>query len=509
MRYVMKIITKLQFRQNHNWIKPEGYDTGIKLYNCIAKEKVPLILRNKNFTTWYTCGPTVYDSTHVGHASCYVKLDIIQRILRNYFHVNLTTVMNITDIDDKIIQKSNVSNRSPIEIARDYETEFWEDLDSLNVIRPNIVVRVTDNISLITRYIKKLIDLDKAYVGGDNSIYFNLKKYGSYGKLQNVKENNPQEDFKFKRFPNDFVLWKAAKPDEPFWDSIFGPGRPGWHIECSTLASNILGSTIDIHAGGVDLRFPHHENEEAQSCAYFSKQQWVNYWIHIGHLVLKDSVKMSKSLKNTVSVRELLKSKDANVFRMACLQSNYQNNMEFHTDMMHNAEETLKSLKFFIANCNTYIKGQNKIKINEELLLKLVSKTVEEFDLALKDNFDTAAALKSINNLIGITNKFLNSPAGEETESSLSCVAPLISLLNFVVDSMNLFGISLVEGADKIERDNEELLRILIRFRQEIRQVALEDKDQNLFKLCDGVRDNLKKIGISVNDLGKVSSWIR
>lgn len=250
MSILKKVFISNSKRFTSNWIQPEGYDTGIKIYNCVSKSKVPLIIPNKSCMTMYTCGPTVYDSAHIGHASCYVKLDIVQRILRKYFKLNLVTVMNITDIDDKIINESKNLNKSPIEVARFHEKEYLQDLDQLQVSKPDILVRVTDNMGMIVKFIKKLCDDKYAYKGGDESVYFDLSQYSNYGKLQNIGENT-SEASPYKKSPMDFALWKAAKLNEPYWDSSFGPGRPGWHIECSTLAGNIIGSTIDIHAGGM------------------------------------------------------------------------------------------------------------------------------------------------------------------------------------------------------------------------------------------------------------------
>lgn len=227
-------------RQNHRWVQPEGYDTGIKVFNCITKSKVPFIVKNKNLVTWYTCGPTVYDSSHIGHASCFVKLDIIQKILKNYFSLNLVTVMNITDIDDKIITKSNTLKISPNEVAKQFEKEFWRDLEALEINRPDCVLRVTENIELIKNFINELMNMNKAYKADNNSVYFNVGAYDNYAKLQNIGDDLP-EPSKYKKSSADFALWKAAKENEVSWDSPWGKGRPGWHIECSALASHIFG----------------------------------------------------------------------------------------------------------------------------------------------------------------------------------------------------------------------------------------------------------------------------
>ncbi|CAH1968896.1 unnamed protein product [Acanthoscelides obtectus] len=301
---VIRNSSRIGCRFQHHWVKPKGFDTGVKVYNCTTKQKEPLIIRNKNYLTWYTCGPTVYDSSHIGHASCYVKLDIIQRILKDYFKYNVVTVMNITDIDDKIIRRANQENVSYADVAKKYEEEFWSELCDLGVTEPNVVLRVTENMESIVSFIEKLVDENKAYKASDNSVYFSVDTCKAYGKLQNIGKNDKQKS-SVKRSVLDFALWKHSE-DEPHWNSPWGKGRPGWHIECSALASKAIGSAIDIHAGGIDLRFPHHENEEAQSCGFHNTSQWVNYWIHTGYLHKKHSEKMSKSLRNTVLIQDML-----------------------------------------------------------------------------------------------------------------------------------------------------------------------------------------------------------
>lgn len=232
-------------RFSHRWIKPEGYDSGIKIYNCITKKPEPLILKNKKLVTWYSCGPTVYDSAHVGHATCYVKTDIVQRILKNYFHYGLVTVMNITDVDDKIIKRSRELKKTPAELSNSYEQEFWTELAQLNITKPNIVLRVTENIDLVKSFIANLLQNGFAYKTDDGSVYFDIfNKSVSYGKLQQINDLIEVKD-KIKKTSADFVLWKAAKPGEPFWNSDWGPGRPGWHIECSALAGTVFGKTLN------------------------------------------------------------------------------------------------------------------------------------------------------------------------------------------------------------------------------------------------------------------------
>lgn len=244
-------------RLRHTWIQPKGSDIGVKLYNCVSKKKVPLVTESRNILKWYTCGPTVYDSAHVGHASCYIKVDILQRILKSYFNCNVVSAMNITDIDDKIILKANALKDTPDQIAKKYENEFWADLESLDVVRPNLILRVTEHINIIKEYIATLYKQGFAYTAKDRSVYFNTGKLTSYGKLQNVTlplQNHPEEDPP----QEDFVLWKAAKPGEPFWDSEWGPGRPGWHSECAALAGTVFGKHHIIIYTGCPTIYPLH-----------------------------------------------------------------------------------------------------------------------------------------------------------------------------------------------------------------------------------------------------------
>nr|CAD7412776.1 unnamed protein product [Timema poppensis] len=313
-------------QSNAKWILPSGHDTNIYVYNCITKKKVPLILKNPNYASWYMCGPTVYDSAHIGHACCYMKFDIIRRILCNHFDINVVMVMGITDIDDKIIHRAAELGEDINTLTRRFEAEFHEDMAKLNIKPATIITRVTDFVPRIISFVQEIVDKGNGYVTADGSVYFDTSQFDRYGKLFPVSMNEePAQPAVDKKSPLDFALWKGAKPNEPSWLSPWGPGRPGWHIECSTMASAMFGRTMDLHSGGVDLLFPHHENEEAQSCVHHGVSQWVNYWLHSGHLHLKGDTKMSKSLKNTISIRDFLTKFTANEFRVFCLLSRYRN----------------------------------------------------------------------------------------------------------------------------------------------------------------------------------------
>ncbi len=277
---------------------------------------------------WYICGPTVYDEAHLGHAKTYISFDSIRRIMRDYFHYDVHQVMNITDIDDKIIRKANDTSQEFTAISKKFEKEYLDDMEALNVEPPSVLTRVSEYIPEIIAYIQKIIDNGFAYES-NGSVYFDVMQFKenpdhNYAKLAPEKVND-EEAFKEgegvladqtitkeKRNDRDFALWKKSKEGEPKWDSPWGEGRPGWHIECSAMAhSAFRANDIDIHAGGVDLKFPHHDNEIAQSEAFAEQDTWVRYWLHTGHLNIGDKktgvmMKMSKSLKNFTSIKQFL-----------------------------------------------------------------------------------------------------------------------------------------------------------------------------------------------------------
>ncbi|KAF7281612.1 hypothetical protein GWI33_004476 [Rhynchophorus ferrugineus] len=496
-------------RFKHSWIQPEGSHVNLQLYNCITRQKENFIPNNKDAVSWYTCGPTVYDSSHIGHAACYVRLDIIQRILREYFGINLVTCMNITDIDDKIIKKSKDTKTDYKTLVQQYENEFWQDLNSLQVPKPDIVVGVVKNMPLIIDFIKKLETNGVAYKGSDNSIYFDVSKaYSTYGKLQNIGDYLPESSNPHKKSPVDFALWKNIKDsEEPTFKSPWGFGRPGWHIECSTLASAVFGDKIDIHAGGIDLRFPHHENEEVQSCTFHRKKQWVNYWIHTGHLHLKGALKMSKSLKNTISIQQMLNDISANEFRILCAMSHYSHPMEYSNELLETPRNVLKVYENFINTCEDIENGHIKPTLDSNQLNAIISKSFQEVNRALCDNFNTPLAIQIFNQSINRLNAMIYSASTDR--GIINNMYLLLAFKKFLCSMLNILGIELKQSSHQEHDDSTKVIDLLIRFRQEVRTVSLQEKNKELLTACDSVRDSLKEYGISVKDHGKVSSWSR
>lgn len=482
------------------WLMPNGNPTGAYIYNCVANGKVPVILNDPHIATWYSCGPTVYDSAHIGHASCYVKLDIIQRILKSFFNIKLVTAMGITDIDDKIIKKSIETKTHFTNIAKQFEHEFWLDMTSLNIEKPMIITRVSEHIGTIENFIQKLIDSEMAYVTLDGSVYFDTTKLPAYGKLQKVQSEGEASNEE-KRNKMDFALWKANKPGEPSWDVAWSAGRPGWHIECSAMVSKLFGSQLDFHAGGIDLQFPHHENEEAQSCAFHSTRQWANYWIHVGHLHMKGDIKMSKSLQNTISIPSVLENYSADVFRMACLTSNYRYSIEYSDEMMKTAEEVLNKFKFFLKDAFIYVNsnapgtGDYKEKIIDDL------QKMEEDNLeALKSDFDTATCINNLLTLVSNANRIIKSNNNEYYP------VPIVLIAEYVTSFLTRLGLKLQSNEESMIANT--IIDTLVEFRHSVRLNALQRKDKDMLQACDIVRDKLKNSKIQINDSQKVSSWL-
>lgn len=419
--------------------------------------------------------------------------------------------MNITDIDDKIINRAIQEKVPWIEVARKYENEFWDDLNALNVSPPDIKIRVSDSMYLVMDFVKQLLDRGFAYVAKDGSVYFRTKTFDRYGKLQRISESN--EDLSrdtAKEFVNDFALWKASKANEPFWEAPWGNGRPGWHIECSAMASFLFGQSVDFHAGGLDLKFPHHENEEAQSCCYHRTDQWVNYWIHTGQLRSSgDNVKMSKSLKNTISVRDLLKTCTSNQFRMLCLLSRYHSGIEFGDDTSRAAKAVLRRILTFLTDAQAYVKGDKPlVNFDSATLIQLRQETTQSVVECFKDDFNTPKAIDRLLHLISETNRAMNS---KDMRDQLICsnIVVIQDIHNFVVDFLESLGFQLTttKVSHKDGFFEEKLIQSLIDVRQFIRDEAVKEKNKNLFGICDRIRDILLKNGIEIKDHGKNTSW--
>lgn len=503
------------------WSPPsDGFETGINIYNCVTRQKVPVVLQRKNWATWYSCGPTVYDASHIGHASCYVKQDILQRILRQHFGINLVTAMNITDVDDKIITKALATGQPWHELVESQEDSFWKDMTRLGCSRPDYVLRVTEHMPQIIRFIGKLMAEGFAYGLDDGSVYFDVGKLKTYGKLQTI--NQEETEHKWKRSALDFALWKGRSkdnnPKEPHWPTPWSTvgGRPGWHIECSAMASHLFGENIDFHSGGLDLRFPHHENEEAQSCAHHKCNQWVNYWIHIGQLhIVGEEHKMSKSLNNTIGITQFLESHSASEFRMYCLLSHYQHRMDYSEGSMQAAQSVLKRLRNFSDDCAAYVGGSKPVGsfTADSIQTKLADATLR-IDAALRDNFATAKTIETLLDVVKHCNRLFSSSGSEAAPLLVSASSDLGAVLavdSFIARHTRMFGLENQPATPMPDDDDgspkpscnkqfDRLVHQLLDLRSTIRQRAVDDKNKSLFVVSDNIRDILKQSGISVKD---------
>ena len=468
----------------------------------------------------------------MGHARTYLGFDIIRRILRDHFKFDVTLIMNITDIDDKIIQRSAENNVHHLELSRKFEQEFHEDMAALGVMPPSVLTRVTEYMPEIVTYIQTIVDKKLAYES-NGSIYFDTIAFEETPnmhlcKLEPEQKNNAallaegegslSQDFASdKKNPRDFALWKKSKEGEPTWESPWGPGRPGWHIECSVMASDVLKKLfgedcMDIHSGGVDLRFPHHDNEMAQAEAECGSRQWVNYFVHAGHLHIK-GFKMSKSLKNFITIQEALENNSARQIRLLFLMHKYNAPMDYGDNTMSHAVVTEKLFVEFFHNIKACLRqhgiGELQTWSTDAVQLqKTLSDTTMKVDNALKDDFDTPKVISLLVDLVRATNLFL------ESDSVIGLVVR--SVASYITHMFKMFGlifndsIGFAEGAGGGSREQVlgPVLDALMEFRSSVREKARSNDVGGVLGLCDTFRDNiLPPLGIRLEDRTDGSVW--
>ncbi|XP_032007219.1 probable cysteine--tRNA ligase, mitochondrial isoform X1 [Hylobates moloch] len=507
------------------WLQPTGRETGVQVYNSLTGRKEPLIVAHAEAASWYSCGPTVYDHAHLGHACSYVRFDIIRRILTKVFGCNIVMVMGITDVDDKIITRANEMNISPASLASLYEEDFKQDMAALKVLPPTVYLRVTENIPQIISFIEGIVARGHAYSTAKGNVYFDLKARGDkYGKLVGVVPGPAGEPADSdKRHASDFALWKAAKPQEVFWASPWGPGRPGWHIECSAIASMVFGSQLDIHSGGIDLAFPHHENEIAQCEVFHQCEQWGNYFLHSGHLHVKGKEeKMSKSLKNYITIKDFLKTFSPDTFRFFCLQSSYRSAINYSDSAMLQAQQLLLGLGSFLEDARAYMKGQLACgSVREAILWERLSSTKRAVKAALADDFDTPRVIDAILDLAHHGNGQLR--AAPKEPGGPRSPAVFGAIISYFEQFFETVGISLANqrcvSGDGSEATLHGVVDELVRFRQEVRQFALAMPEatgdarrqqllerQPLLEACDTLRRGLTAHGINIKDRSSTTS---
>ena len=462
---------------------------GIKVFNTLTEKKEEFVPLEGKTVRMYVCGPTVYDHAHIGHARSAVVFDVIRRWLE-YRGYKVIYVRNYTDIDDKIIKRSREEGIPWYEVAQKYIDSYEEDMRALNVKEPTYKPRVTEHIPEIIKVVKGLIEKGYAYeANGD--VYFSVEKFPGYGKLSKRKLEEliagaRIEPGEGKRNPLDFALWKKSKESEPGWESPWGIGRPGWHIECSVMSMKYLGETIDIHGGGLDLIFPHHENEIAQSESYTGKP-FVRYWIHNG-FVMVNKEKMSKSLGNFFTVKEILEKFSPDVLRLFLLSTHYRSPIDFSTERLEEAERSLKRLINFIDSREVISSLPEKGEEGEVIDVESYRK---EFEEAMDDDFNTAKALGVLFELVKEANQ-LKDRYLREGKIPKATKTSLIEAVEFVENMLKLLGLKLER--EKEEGIEDELIKLLVEVRGELRK-------RKIFDLADMIRDRLKELGITLEDL--------
>jgi len=435
---------------------------NLKIYNTLSREKELFVPLNLKSIKMYVCGPTVYSYAHIGNARPAVIFDTLYRVLKNIYP-EVIYVRNITDVDDKINEAAKKLNKPISFITKKYTGIYHQDMQSLNVLSPSHEPRVTDNIEQIISMIQRIIDNKKAYIK-DSHILFDVTSFEQYGELSNrdideMLSGARVEVAEYKKNPGDFVLWKPSKDDEPGWDSPWGYGRPGWHIECSSMVETYLGKEIDIHGGGQDLIFPHHENEIAQSCSAHNSKSYAKYWMHNGYLNMEGE-KMSKSLGNIITVKELLEKYDGEVIRLALLSTHYRKPINFGESLLEQSKNILNKLYK---------------NINNQSYEDVVSKDVIN---SLLDDLNTPLAISSLLKI--------------KCSKTLIKSANLLGLLNRTQEEW----LSLNNKSTISENDIE----LLINERDEARKA----KD---FVKADEIRDQLEQNNVILEDIDGKTIW--
>ena len=466
----------------------------MKIYNTLTRKKEEFVPIDEKEVKMYSCGPTVYNYFHIGNARPFIIFDTVRRYLE-YKGYKVKFVQNFTDIDDKMIKRANEEGITVKELAERFIKEYFVDAEGLGIDKATVHPKATENIDAIIELIKKLEENGFVY-SVDGDVYFSTKKFREYGKLSHQSLDDLELGARIdvderKQDPMDFAVWKAQKPGEPAWDSPWGKGRPGWHIECSAMANKYLGETIDIHSGGQDLIFPHHENEIAQSEAANGKP-FARYWMHNGFINV-DNKKMSKSEGNFFTVREIAQKFDYEVIRFFMLSAHYRSPINFSSELLEQAQNGLERIYNCIDNL-LYLKEHaedrdmsEEEKGLENKLLELKGKFIEAMD----DDINTADAIAAIFDIV----KEVNSSITANSKSSKAIIDFSYSLIR---ELGGVLGIAQKQKEDNLDSEIEELINL--------RQQARKEKN---WKLADEIRDKLKAMGIALEDTPQGVKWKR
>ena len=459
----------------------------MEIYNTLTKKKEEFKPVNPPNVGIYVCGPTVYDFFHIGNARSFVMADIMQRYLR-YKGYKVKFVMNLTDVDDKIIKKANEEDVEASVIAERFTNAFFEDIEKLKIKKADVYPKATGHIKEILELIKKLEINGIAYnTGGD--VFYDVHKFKEYGKLSGKKLDDLEAGARVevndkKHNPLDFALWKSAKEGEPHWSSPWGEGRPGWHIECSAMSMKHLGETFDIHAGGHDLIFPHHENEIAQSEGV-SHKPFVKYWVHFGFLNIKNE-KMSKSLGNFFTARDVIKRFSAETIRLLFSQAHYASPLNFSDELLTSAQKGLEKITNFVQTINNKL---DKAEPDGNYPEFIIQTYYDKFEQAMDDDFNSPKAVAVIFDLIKNVNKILS----EDEQWGSNFYEDILDFLNSTTEAVLGIIQEPVSASESTNETVDKLLDLLV-------QIRTKAKKEKLYEFADQIREKLSELGFTLVD---------
>ncbi len=482
----------------------------MQLYNTLTRSKEPFVPLQAGKVSMYVCGITAYDYSHIGHARSAVAFDVLARTLRHKGY-DVHFVRNFTDVDDKIINRANEQGRSSEDLAEEFIQAFHEDMDRLNVLRPNEEPRATAHINDMIALIECLVEQDKAYPTPEGDVYFRVRSFEGYGKLSGRDPDDLRSGARIipgeeKEDPLDFALWKAVKPGEPHWPSPWGEGRPGWHIECSAMSAKALGLPFDIHGGGLDLVFPHHENEIAQSEACTCTQM-AKYWVHNG-FVQVNSEKMSKSLNNFKTIRGILEDWEPEVLRFFLISKHYRSPIDFSPEGMEESERALKRVYECLRDAETALRKESwKPAPKDDGTLDEFRTQDAAFFEAMDDDCNTAAALGHVFTAVRLVNRVLDEKKVKGTDvARVLCLAILDAAQRWDA-VLGVFGAAPVEFLARLRSTRARrtgIDPIIVETLLEERKQARTNKD---FARSDAVRDELTAMGVEVRDTPEGAQW--
>lgn len=480
----------------------------IRIYNSQLHEKRDLVPIEEGKVRMYVCGPTVYDQIHIGNARTFLSFDVIRRwLIASGYEV--TFAQNLTDVDDKIINRANEQGRTSEEVAEEFSNAFIEQMARFNVMDPDIRPRATKEIGPMIGMIKSLIEQGHAYAADNGDVYFSVRSDSNYGEVSGRKIDDLMvgariEENEDKRDPLDFALWKAAKPGEPMWDSPWGKGRPGWHTECAAMVHRYLGTPIDIHGGGGDLAFPHHENECAQATCCWH-QGFANVWMHTGMLRV-DGEKMSKSLGNFYTLKEVLDAHSAAALRLLMLQTHYRSPLDFSWERLEGAENSLARIATCVENLRWAVSHvEAGADVDAELADKLRAATdaaIVEFESQMNDDFNTAGAIAAYFSLVTEANTYLEQAAGAaDVEAATACAMSILGAFSVLGIDLPVkradLPIALIDIAKDVAGYDGDDVDVAAEAILAVRAEARAAKD---WARADAIRDGLKELDLVIED---------